>query len=223
MISAATNFTISTAIVQYRNLTLDTAGYEITLGTNTMIKSGGILGGGAKNGLTTVTGNGKVIINYNVDDLSDRADSRTNAVTVASPATLAFNSGANIGFGTVTVQNGGTLEVAESGTVTLNGGLNLADGANLAFNFTDRRVAPQIAVAQGMTVTVSGAVKVKVSGDVWPTAGEKELTACGGFDAEGVTVTLADGAPMWAKDIGVNEDGNIVLTVKPKPTKIIVR
>ena len=225
MISAATNFTISTAIVQYRNLTLDTAGYEITLGTNTMIKSGGILGGGAKNGLTTVTGNGKVIINYNVDDLSDRADSRTNAVTVASPATLAFNSGANIGFGTVTVQNGGTLEVAESGTVTLNGGLNLADGANLAFNFTDRRVAPQIAVAQGMTVTVSGAVKVKVSGDVWPTAGEKELTACGGFDAEGVTVTLADGAPMWAKDkdIGVNKDGNIVLTVKPKPAMIIVR
>ena len=91
----------------------------------------------------------------------------------------------------------------------------------LAFNFTDRRVAPQIAVAQGKSVTVSGAVKVKVSGDVWPIGGDYVLTACGGFDAEGVS--LADRAPKWAKGIGVNEDGNIVLTVRPKSTMIIVR
>ena len=105
--------------------------------------------------------------------------------------------------------------------VTHNGDLSLADGATLGFNFTDRRVAPQIAVAQGKTVTVSGAVKVNVSGDVWPVGGDYVLTACGGFDAEGVS--LASVHPKWATGIRVNADGNIVLTVKPTPTVITVR
>ena len=215
-ITATADFTVTTPIVNRRTLTLNPAGHVITLGTNTAISAGAIIGGSYASNV--IAGPGKVVATYTIGTYS-----KNNPFTIETGATLELIPGVDLGTGLVTVQNGGTLEVAESGTVTLNGGLNLADGANLAFNFTDRRVAPQIAVAQGMTVTVSGAVKVKVSGDVWPTAGEKELTACGGFDAEGVIVTLADGAPKWAKDVGVNEDGNIVLTVKPKPMILIVR
>ena len=102
MITATTNFTVSADIVQSRNLSLNPAGYEITLGDGT---SGGILGGAA-NGLTTVTGTGKVVVDYNVNDLSSSASSRTNVFSVATGATLTLNPGANIGFGDLTVQEG---------------------------------------------------------------------------------------------------------------------
>ena len=114
--------------------------------------------------------------------------------------------------------------MAESGTVTLAGNLTLVSGATLVFNFTKRTVAPQIAIAEGKTLTVNGTVKVKIPADSkWPTGGEKVLTTCGGFDAEGVTVSLAEDAPKWAKSVDVNDDGNIVLNVKPMGTKVIVR
>ena len=222
MITAATNFTISAAVVQKRNLTLDPAGYEITLGTNTSAKSGGILGVGA-NGLTSVIGTGKVIVNYNVNDLTTAANSRINAFVVSDGATLAFNQGANIGTGLLTVEDGGTLEVAESGTVTHNGILSLADGAALGFTFTERANPPVLALADGKAVTFTGEGKiaVKITGDVWPIGGDYVLTACGGFNAEGVS--LASVHPKWATGIRVNADGNIVLTVRPKSTMIIVR
>ena len=117
---------------------------------------------------------------------------------------------------------GGTLEVASSGTVTLTGNLSLADGAALAFNFTDRSTPPQLALSSG-NMTASGAVNVNISGEVWPKSGEKILTTCGGFDAEGVTVSLVEGAPIWVRSLSVNGDGNIVIYVKPKGTMIIVR
>ena len=226
MITAATNFTISAAVVPKRNLTLDPAGYEITLGTNTSAQSGGILGGASgENGLTSVIGTGKVIVNYNVDNLTTAAAYKTHPFTVKSGATLALVTGANIGTGLLTVEDGGTLEIAESGTVTHNGNLSLENGAALAFNFTDRKTAPVLALAEGkaVTFTEAGEIAVKITGDVWPIGGDYVLTACGGFNAEGVTVSLAEGAPKWAKGIGVNEEGNIVLTVRPKSTMIIVR
>ncbi|MBR3776959.1 MAG: hypothetical protein IKL02_05120 [Kiritimatiellae bacterium] len=117
---------------------------------------------------------------------------------------------------------GGTLEVASSGTVTLTGDLSLDNGAALGFNFTDRNTPPQLALSSG-NLTANGEVNVKISGQVWPRAGEKVLTACGGFDAEGVTVSLAEGAPKWVKSVYVNTDGNIVLDVKPRGTRVIVR
>ena len=223
MITATTNFTVSVGIDQFDKLVFDPAGYEITLGTNTLAKSGGILSGRAK-GLTTVTGTGKVVVNYNVEHLANYAQNRTNAFTVTSSATLAFKPGANIGLGALTVQDGGTLEVAESGTVTHKGALTLDSGAVLAFNFTERGVVPRLALASG-SPTVSGAVTVKVSSDnnLWPTCGEKLLTTCGGFRAEGVEVSLAAGAPKWAGGVSVNPDGNIVFCVKPKPTVIVIR
>ena len=217
-ITAAADFTISTKVIPYRNLTFNTAGYTITLGDGT---SGGILGGGA-NGLTTIAGSGKVVVNYDVEDISDSASDRTNAFTIANGATLAFNPGGNIGFGALTVQEGGTLGVAESGTVTLGGDLTLDDGTTLAFNFTNRATSPVLAVAAGKTFAANGAVTVKVSG-VRPKGGEKILTTCGGFDAEGVSVSLAEDAPKWVKGLSVNTDGNIVLDVKPRGLIISVQ
>ena len=70
------------------------------------------------------------------------------------------------------------------------------------------------------TLTVGGAVTVKVSG-VRPRGGEHQLTTCGGFDAEGVSVSLAEGAPKWVEGLSVNGDGNIVITVNPKGLMII--
>ena len=222
-IKAAANFTVSATIVQYRSLTLDTAGYTITLGTNTPVKAGGILPASSA-GSTTIAGSGTVVANYDVDDLSTLAGSKVGPFTVANGATLALMSGSDLGTGLLTVVDGGTLKVAESGAVTLGGNLTLADGAILSFNFTDRRVASQLAIADGKTLTVNGAVKVKIpEGSLRPTGGEKILTTCGGFDAEGVTVSLAAGAPNWVRDLSVNADGNLVLDVKPMGTVILFR
>ena len=211
-IMAQTNFTVSADIRQEFNLTLDTAGYEITLGTSTSAKSGGVLAGGV-DGMTTVIGSGKVVVNYNVNDLSSSASSRTNAFTVATGATLAFNPGGNIGFGALTVQGGATLELA-SGTNTF-GNLTIADGATLGFCYTERRNPPVLACYDGATATVQGAVAVKVSSTCeWPKGGETFLSACGGFDAAGVSVTFVPdaSASKWARALSVS-DGNLLLDI----------
>ena len=137
-------------------------------------------------------------------------------------ATLAYASGADLGEGAVTVGANATMEVS-SGVNTF-GGLTLNDGATLAFNFTERAVTPQIAVAEGKTLTASGAVKVMIpESSLRPTGGEHVLTTCGGFDAENVTVSLAAGAPEWVRGLSVNADGNIVLDVKPMGTIVIIK
>jgi len=221
-ISARTNFTVSADIVQQSNLTLDTAGHVVTLGTDTSAKSGGILGGAA-NGLTTVTGTGKVVVDYNVNDLSSSASSRTNVFSVATGATLTLNPGANIGFGTLTVQEGATLEI-QSGTTTF-GNLTVEENAILGFNFTDRRVVPQLALYDGAEVTALDPFTVKVSGTVWPSGGEKQLTTCGGFDGIPLTLSAVGDAARWAKqeNLSGNADGDIVLNVRPMGTIILFK
>ena len=142
-------------------------------------------------------------------------------------ATLAINPNSNtIGQSDQTfyVYSGGTLEVAASGTVTLTGNLNLADGAALGFNFTDKQTPPALGLSSGKTMTAQGAVTVTVSatGFERPKVGEYVLTTCGGFGAAGVTVSPAADAPNWAK-VSVNGDGNIVLGVKPQGTMVVIR
>ena len=169
-----------------------------------------------------VTGCGKVVCTS--------AAMSNRGLRVNDGATLAFNPNTNT-FGasdqTFEVHNensetpGGTLEVASSGTVTLTGDLSLDNGAALGFNFTDWNTPPQLALSNGKTLTANGAVNVKISGEVWPKGGEKILTTCGGFTDD--KVSLAEGAPKWAKRVYVNEDGNIVLDVKPMGTRVIVR
>ena len=165
----------------------------------------------------TVKGHGRFQVNS--DGMNSESD-WIGGITVTDSATLAYASGADLGAGAVTVGVNATLEVA-SGAHTFGGGLTLNDGATLAFNFTERTVAPQISIAAGKELTVKGAVKVKIPADSkWPTAGEKVLTTCGGFTAD--KVSLVDGAPKWVRGLSV-VDGNIVLDVKPRGTRVIVR
>ena len=149
------------------------------------------------------------------------------AASVEDTATLAINAGKKLTTGAMTVNSNATLQVAQSGKVTLGGDLTLKNGACLGFNFTGRNAEPQLALDSGKTLSFSseGAttnITVKVSG-VWPKRGTKTLTSCGGFT--GVNVTLADGAPEWVEEnsLKVGNDGNIVLTVKPLMTMILVR
>ena len=167
----------------------------------------------------TVTGHGRFQVNS--DGMNSVSDV-IGGITVTDSATLAYASGADLGAGAVTVDVNATMELA-SGAHTFGGGLTLKDGATLAFNFTKRAVTPQIAVADGKTLTVEGAVKVKIAEDsLRPTGGEHVLTTCGGFDAEGVAVSLAAGAPKWVSGLSVS-DGNLVLDVKPMGLCVIFR
>lgn len=220
-IVAESDFVDSANILNRGLLFIDAAGHEVTLGTNTLSGTGGVYGAGA----TTIAG-GRVIANYDVDNLTSNASYKNPPFTVKSGATLVLNLGANIGTGLLTVEDGGALEVAESGTVTLNGDLSLTNGAALAFNFTERSIAPQLAIASGKSVVFaegeSTNITVKVSG-IRPTGGEKVLTTCAGFDADGVTVSPAAGAPDRVNDISVNGDGNIVLDIKPMGMIVIVQ
>ena len=216
-IVAKSDFVISATILNRGKLFIDADEHNVTLSDK-----GGIYGEG---NITVLSGG--IFVDYDVNDLTTKENYRKPSFTVSSGATLTFNKGGNIGAGELTIEEGGTLEIAESATVTHNGDLSLSNGAALAFNFTDRILLPQLALAAGKSVKFtegeSTNILVKVSGDVWPVSGDKIFTTCGGFNADDVTVELADGAPKWVKSLGVNEEGNIVLTVRPKPTMIIVR
>ena len=222
-ITAAADFTVSAEIIQYRSLTFNTGGHTITLGAGTSEKSGGISGNVNKNqgvtGVTTIAGSGKVIVNYNVNDLTSDANPKANPFTVASGATLAFNPGADIGTGALKVKSGGTLEIS-SGTTTFDS-LTVEDGAILGFNFTERKVAPALSVATSATLPSSVAVKVSAADGIRPKGGSYQLTSSNGAFT-GATVSLAAGAPDWVKGVAV-VDGEIVLEAKPVGFQLIVR
>ena len=228
IIKATADFDVSAVIIQRSNLTLEPNGYVITLGTNVAAYAGGIISGG-DNGLTTVTGPGKVVVNYDVTALTTYYTSWHNAFTVADGGTLAIVPGASpskssSANGALTVNSGATLEVAESGTVAIDCKLSLKDSAVLGFNYTTRD-APVLDLT-GKTVsfdegeTTNIVVKISAAEGKRPKSGANVLTSGGKFaDA---TVSLADGVPGWAKGVSV-VDGEIVLDVKPAGTRIIVR
>ena len=217
-ITASADFTVSATVPNYQRLELDAAGHVITLGDGT---TGGLMG----NGTNTISGTGRVVANYDIDDLTTTASSKIQPFVVKNAATFAIMPGADIGSGAVTVESGATLEVAASGTATHRGNLSLADGACLGFNFTEKKVAPQLALASGKTATLPATVTVKISAadGKRPKSGKYVLTSFGGFDAEGVTVQLAADAPQWVKSLSVNDDGNLELSVKRKGFTLIVK
>ena len=168
-----------------------------------------------KRGAMKVTGCGTVLFNSK--------STFTGGLTVSDTATVAVNPGKQPGAGTVTVNNGATLQVAQSGTVALGGGLTLADGAALGFNFTGKQTAPVLNVT-GKTVTLNGnknvTVKVSAADGIRPKGDSYVLTSGGKFaDA---TVSLASGAPDWVKGVSV-ADGEIVLDVKSRGFMLIVK
>ena len=171
---------------------------------------------GDKRGAMKVTGCGTVLINS--------VSAFSGGLTVTNTATVAVNPGKQPGAGTVTVNNGATLQVAQSGTVVLAGGLTLADGAALGFNFTGKQTAPVLNVT-GKTVELGEkkniTVKVSAADGIRPKGGSYVLTSGGKFaDA---TVSRGAGAPNWAGTVSVNTDGNIVLDVKSPGFMLIVK
>ena len=221
------NFTITAKVGIYAGCEFNTTGadgnpYTITIGD-------GSNGHFERTGAMTVTGTGTLLVNYNHANYYNA--NNTHPITVANGATLAINAGKCPTTGAITVQAGGTLKVSQSATVagdpsvTLGGGLTLADGACLGFNFTNRRNAPVLNVT-GNTVTADGTVYVKASANNHPVAGEYPLTFGGKF--AGKTVVLADDAAKWAKRVyveenGEDENGEIVVTVKPMRMAIYLR
>ena len=228
-IKATADFSVSAGIIQYNNLVLEPDGHKITLGTNVTVFAGGIYGGGA-NGLTTVKGPGKVVVNYNVTDLTSNANSLKNAFRVADGGTLAIVPGANPSVstdnsGTLTVNSGATLEIAESGTVTLGCSLTLKDRAVLGFNYTTRDepvlnlTGKTVTFDEGATTNV--VVKISSMDGKRGRRGPHALTS--GSKFADATVSLAEGYPDWVKGVSVNNDGNIVLDVKPAGLMVIIK
>ena len=216
---AVADFTISGVIEDGTVLELDTTSPGGTPCTVTV--GNGSSGYIYSSGCVRVSGTGRVLFN------SDSTFS--GGLDVLDTATLAAKPGAGVGSGAVTVGNGATLEVAASGTATIGGGLALADGASLAFNFTDRETVPALALADGNTLSFIGegatniTVKCSSVGGIWPRGGKKALTACGGFAAGGVSVSLATPAPAWVRSLLVDGDGNIVLDVIHKGLLMIIK
>ena len=136
----------------------------------------------------------------------------------------AINAGKKLTSGALTMNAGTTLEVAQSGDVTLDGALTCAEGTTLKFNFTTGRTAPKLVLSQTPTF---GAVKVDVAG-VRPTRKNNTLIEWpdGTVWPEGFNIasvfSLADNPPDWVTGIAVEGDSLVLLT-KPRGTMIIVR
>ena len=203
------DFTISTTIGVRAPFTLNTTGADGNGHKITIASPFDMDGYGSA---TTIAGTGTVLVNA--------VNTYQGNVNVTDTATLAINPGKKMTTGAITVNSGATLQVAESGTNTVNN-LTLADGAILGFNFTQRKVAPVLEVSG--TVMANGTIKVKVGGEqpAFLNGGKHVLTSGGKFT--GATVARADGTPSWVNSVSVDENDNIVADIKPMGTLIFVR
>ena len=170
----------------------------------------------SKTGAINVTGNGKVVFNS--------ASTFSNGLSVGDTATVAVNAGCTPGSGAVSVASGATLQAAQSGMVTLGGNLTLADGATLAFNFTERRSAPVLNLTDRAVALGTGkSVKVSISG-THPAAGANckyDLTSGGQFTKD-TNIDWRDYCPNWVKSVAVNDEGNICVEVIPVGLTLII-
>ncbi|MBR4259350.1 MAG: hypothetical protein IKQ17_09990 [Kiritimatiellae bacterium] len=200
-------------------LVLDTTGLDGLGHTIEVTSQGGII----RDGALVVSGTGTVLYGCDVTQNPYNTD-RKVSVEVEDGATLALKPGANLGSGKTTVNSGGTLKVAESGTAALHGALDLNDGAVLAFNFSTAGQTPMLNLS-GRTVTfeegasTNVAVRISAARGTMPGVGDVVLTSGGKFaDA---TPTLASGAPKWARSVSV-KNGELVLRVMPPGMFLIV-
>ena len=204
-------------------VTFDTTDfYDGTIGRTITCESliGAVNAASAEKFKVNVTGCGKFVFANTVDN----ANIFSGGLTVSNSATVEVMANAWPGKGDVTLEDTSTLQVAESGTVTLGGNLTLADGAALAFNFTDKTTHPVLAMADGKTVTLGSQsnviVKISSKGDLRPKGGTYTLTSGGKFaDA---TALLASGSPRWVKGVKV-VDGEIVLETRGTGTALYIR
>ncbi len=217
-LKAGADFTASAPIAVVSSVKFDTT--DESGNARTITSTDGL----ESSGKITIAGSGTFVAD------SDYSESLTHSgsVTVTDTATLQINGGKVISKGAITVNSGATLKVAESAAsaeaaaVTLGGNLSLEGGATLGFNFTERTIAPVLAIESSKTVTANGTIKVAVSGK-WPKAGEsKKVVLTSGGKFAGKPVELAAGCPTWAQGVAV-ENGEIVLNVKPMAIMVIVK
>ena len=140
-------------------------------------------------------------------------------MTRSDTATYAIDTGCTNGIGMVTVGATATLKSVGAGRAEV-GCLALADGATLAFEFTDKAVAPVLVSATNATITSEVNVKITAADGLRPRGGAHILTA--GADFTDATVNLVD-KPKWVKSVDVDEGGNLVLTAILKGFMILVR
>ena len=114
-----------------------------------------------------------------------------------------------------------TLEVAESGSVALGGNLTLGADASLAFNFTDKATAPQLAIPAASTIPATVNVKVSANEGVKLSAAQPYVLTST-FNFTGKTVNLVN-PPDWVKSVEVDGSGNLVMNVKQNGLMILVR
>ena len=193
------------------SVTVDTSDYDDRTVGHTIRVIGRIGSGGSM----TVKGCGRLVFEHYCDFSS--------GLTIQDTATVAFNPGCGFSRGgNATVSSNATLEVAQSGSVTLGKNLTLADGATLAFNFTDK--TPPVLNMTGKTVAFGSEsnIVVKVSADdgIRARGGANALTS--GCKFANVNVTLAEGYPNWVKGISV-VGGEIVLDVKSRGLAVSIR
>jgi hypothetical protein len=137
----------------------------------------------------------------------------SGGLTVRDSATASVLAGAKPGAGAVTLSDTATLEVAESGAVTLGGALTLGDNATLAFNFTEKESAPQLVGTSATLPETTVNVKVTAADGLRVRGGPYTLTS--GMDFSGKTVNLVD-KPEWVRSVAVDAEGNLVLTTASK-------
>ena len=122
------------------------AGEGKTITVNTRTADGGAL---------TISGKGTVRYNK-----ADGENVHSGAITVQSPATFELGAGVKSGTGNVTVNNGATLSLPESGTATIGGNLTLQSGAKLKFGINDANETT-FALVSGKTLPASGTVAIE--------------------------------------------------------------
>ncbi len=153
------------SLVFYRNVTFCTddengVGRTITIDAKTRGN------GDAGTVNLTVSGSGKVKVN------SASSVNIQPAVTVTDTATLAIKPGKGLGESAMTVNSGATLEIPQSGTVTLAGNLTLANGAALAFKL-DGDNETTLALASGKTLAATAKVGIKFAEGSFPKPGRE--------------------------------------------------
>ena len=200
------------------SLIFDTSDYYDPSVQRTITVRGPIGAGNADSLSAAVTGIGTFVFAFTNEN--NYASTFSGGLTVGDSATVAVKPGARPGKGVVTLEDTSTLQVAASGTVTLGGALTLGENANLAFNFTDKATAPQLAIPAASTIPATVNVKISANEGIRPSSSQTH-TLTSTFDFTGKTVNLVD-KPDWVRSVDI-VDGNLVLTVKSKGLMIIVQ
>ena len=128
----------------------------------------------------TVSGSGTLCVNKAANNEAQPT------VTVTDTATLAIKPGASLGTGAMTFNNGTTLALPQTGTVTMGGDLTLAAGTTIAYTLGKTDTTLDVT---GMTLTLPGEGTVEIA------------FASGSVYAPGKTYTLISGANLKDADL----------------------